>query len=66
MAKKFFEWLFYPDTPIIMNDPSKVVVQVPDLSRGTYRLTFKTLFSTQGRDLNEPRFITFKIRLKVN
>ena len=56
---------FYLDTPIIMNDPSKVVIQVPDLSRGTYRLTFKTLYSSTSATLKAPRYITFKMKLSV-
>jgi hypothetical protein len=54
------------EDPIITNDPSKVVVQLPHLDHGTYKLTIKTVFSNNSTLLKEPRFITFKIKLNVH
>ena len=53
------------DAPAI-NDPSKLVFQLPMLPAGTYLLTIKTLFSTAGTDLKAPRYITSKIKLVVS
>jgi hypothetical protein len=52
------------DAPVI-NDPSKIVLQLPMLPQGFYSLTVKTLFSAASTALKEPRYITSKIRLEV-
>ncbi len=57
--------VYVVDDPIIVNDPGKVVVQLPLLSQGIYILTIKTLYSNSSTLLKAPRFITFKIKLTV-
>jgi hypothetical protein len=52
------------DTPVI-NDPSKIVLQLPALPAGTYTLTLKTLFSNASTLLKAPRYITSKLKLEV-
>ena len=59
------EQVFSPSDPLITNDPSKLVFQLPELAPGDYTLSIKTLFSTNGTDLKAPRYITFKIKLTV-
>ena len=50
---------------LTINDPSKLVFQLPSLPPGTYTLTIKTLFSTQSTNLKAPRYITGKQVLTV-
>jgi hypothetical protein len=52
------------DAPVI-NDPSKIVIQLPSLPAGEYLLTLKTLYSTNAVNLKAPRYITSKIKLVV-
>ena len=52
------------DTPVI-NDPGKIVLQLPALAVGQYTLTIKTLFSTANTNLKAPRYITSKVKLEV-
>jgi hypothetical protein len=53
------------DAPVI-NDPSKIVMQLPALTAGFYRLTVKTLYSSSGSaTLKAPRYIAFKEKLEV-
>ena len=52
------------DVPVI-NDPSKIVLQLPQLDAGFYTLTLKTLFSTTVLSLKAPRYITAKVKLEV-
>jgi hypothetical protein len=52
------------DTPVI-NDPSKLVLQLPQLGVGSYALTIKTLFSSGQVALKAPRYITAKLKLVV-
>ena len=56
---------YFLEDPIITNDPSKVVVQVPPIPSGSYRLVIKTLYSTTSTTLKAPRHIAFKIKLVV-
>ncbi|MDR0795603.1 MAG: DUF4469 domain-containing protein [Tannerella sp.] len=52
------------DAPAV-NDPSRIILQLPDLSTGFYSLTIKTLYSTTSTTLREPRYITSRVRLEV-
>jgi predicted aconitase with swiveling domain len=52
------------DAPVI-NDPSKIVLQLPLLPGGTYALTIKTLYTSASATLKAPRYITSKIKLVV-
>ncbi len=52
------------DMPAI-NDPSKIVLQLPMLDPGFYSLTLKTLFSNANIQLKAPRYITSKVKLEV-
>ena len=52
------------NTPVV-NDPSKVILQLPELAKGTYSLTIKTLFSNNTTLLTAPRYITAKAKLTV-
>jgi hypothetical protein len=52
------------DAPAI-NDPSKILLQLPALPQGTYTLTLKTLFSSGSLLLKAPRYITSKMKLEV-
>ena len=51
--------------PLISNNPSKIVLQLPQRERGTYLLTIKTLYSTTSHNLKEPRYISSRIKLMV-
>ena len=51
--------------PPVINDPSKLVMQLPALNEGSYTLTLKTLFSSNSTTLKAPRYITFKTKLTV-
>ena len=50
---------------LVVNDPSKLILQLPLLPAGVYSLTIKTLFSTTTNMLKEPRFISSKVKLEV-
>jgi hypothetical protein len=52
------------DAPVI-NDPSRIVLQLPDLEAGQWTLTVKTLFSTGNTSLKAPRYITAKVKLRI-
>ena len=52
------------DTPVI-NNPGKIVLQLPMLPAGVYSLTVKTLFSNNTTILKAPRYITAKLKLEV-
>jgi predicted aconitase with swiveling domain len=52
------------DAPVI-NDPSKIVLQLPMLPQGTYLMTLKTLYSSASTTLKAPRYITSKLKLEV-
>jgi hypothetical protein len=52
------------DAPVI-NDPSKIVLQLPLLDAGQYTLTIKTVFSSTGATLKAPRYIVAKAKLEV-
>ena len=53
------------DAPAI-NDPSRIVLQLPMLAPGAYSMTIKTLYSSTSILLKAPRYITSKIKLTVN
>ncbi|MDR1678812.1 MAG: DUF4469 domain-containing protein [Prevotellaceae bacterium] len=53
------------EDPLIINDPSKIVLQLPGLTKGLYLLTVKTLYSNSAVSLKAPRYITSKIKLEV-
>lgn len=53
------------EDPPAINDPGKIVLQLPMLGTGTWSMTVKTLFSSSGALLKAPRYITSKIKLKV-
>jgi len=57
--------VFSPTDPLTINDPSKLVFQLPSLPAGTYTLTIKTLFSSQSTTLKAPRYIAYKQKLTV-
>ena len=59
------EQVFSPSDPLITNDPSKLVLTLPELVAGYYTLSIKTLFSSRGTNLNSPRHVTFKTKLTV-
>ncbi len=50
---------------LIINVPSKIVLQLPMLPPGIYVLTIKTLYSGSSIPLERPNYITSKIRFKV-
>ncbi|MDR2145254.1 MAG: DUF4469 domain-containing protein [Tannerella sp.] len=50
---------------LAVNDPSKIILQLPALISGTYSLTVKTLFSSNAVNLKAPRYITSNIKLEV-
>ena len=52
------------DAPVV-NDPSKLILQLPELMAGTYTLGIKTLFSSPSATLKESRYITSKAKLTV-
>ena len=52
------------DAPVI-NDPSKIVLQLPMMPAGVYSLTVKTLYSAASTTLKAPRYITSKLKLEV-
>ncbi|MDR1679466.1 MAG: DUF4469 domain-containing protein [Prevotellaceae bacterium] len=51
--------------PLVINQPSKIVLQLPELAKGSYSLTIKTLFSNASTTLKAPRYITANISLTV-
>ena len=51
--------------PPVINDPSKIVMQLPELKEGSYTLTIKTAFSSASITLKAPRYIAFKTKLIV-
>jgi hypothetical protein len=51
--------------PLVINDPSKIVLQLPELAKGLYSLTVKTIYSNSAVSLKAPRYITSKIKLEV-
>ncbi|MDR1679166.1 MAG: DUF4469 domain-containing protein [Prevotellaceae bacterium] len=53
------------EDPLVINDPSRIVLQLPGLTKGSYLLTIKTLFSSTGQNLKAPRYINSKINLTV-
>ncbi|MDR2146064.1 MAG: DUF4469 domain-containing protein, partial [Tannerella sp.] len=50
---------------LTVNDPSRIILQLPALTPGTYSLIIKTLFSSGSINLKAPRYITSNIRLEV-
>ena len=52
------------DVPVI-NDPAKIVLQLPSLAPGFYTLTIKTLYSNTSILLKAPRYLISKIKLEV-
>jgi hypothetical protein len=54
-----------PATAIGTNDPSKIMLVVPTLAPGSYRLSIVTQFSGGGRLLNDPRTVTLSCVLVV-
>ena len=50
---------------LVINDPSKLVFQLPTLAAGNYTLTIKTLFANASINLKAAREITFKTKLIV-
>jgi hypothetical protein len=52
------------DAPAI-NDPSRIVLQLPELEPGFYTVTVKTLFSNTSTTLKAPRYIISKQKLEV-
>jgi len=53
-------------TDIVMNNPSELIVVIPNLIAGTYRLEVVTQFSNGSVTLKEPRTATFTKELTVN
>jgi hypothetical protein len=51
--------------PVVTNDPSRIVLQLPRLMSGLHTLTLKTLFSTTIVQLKAPRYMTSKLKLEV-
>ena len=51
---------------LVINDPSKLVFQLPALPAGTYTLTIKTLFSNSSVNLIAARYIVYKQTLTVS
>jgi len=56
--------VYQEDVPVI-NDPSKIVLQLPMLDTGSWTLTIKTLFSTSDTKLKAARYITAKMQLRI-
>ena len=52
------------DAPVV-NDPSRIILQLPELTAGLYSLTIKTLYSSASITLKAPRYITSKVKLEV-
>ena len=53
-------------TDIVTNNPSELIIVIPELTAGTYRLEVTTQFSTGGKQqLKEPRTVTFDRTLTV-
>jgi len=52
------------DAPAV-NDPSRIILQLPELPAGFYSLTVKTLFSSAANNLKAPRYISSKGKLEV-
>jgi hypothetical protein len=52
------------DVPAV-NDPGKIILQLPMLTPGMYSLTVKTLFSNTSTTLKAPRYITSNVKLEV-
>ncbi|MDR1173160.1 MAG: DUF4469 domain-containing protein [Bacteroidales bacterium] len=53
------------EDPPAINDPGKIVLQLPMLGTGTWSLTVKTLFTSAATLLKAPRYITSRINLVV-
>jgi hypothetical protein len=53
------------EDPLVINDPSKIILQLPALTAGSYTLGIKTMFSTASQTLKAPRYIVSKINLTV-
>jgi hypothetical protein len=53
------------ESDIVTNNPSEVIVMIPELAAGTYLLEVTTQFSGGGRLLNEPRTAKFNRTLTV-
>jgi hypothetical protein len=52
-------------TPLIQNDPKKVICRVPALETGTYMLHIVTQFSQAATLLKQPRTIVYELPLVV-
>jgi hypothetical protein len=50
---------------LIVNDPSKIILQLPTLPAGIYSLTIKTLYSNTSINLKAPRYITTGFNIEV-
>ena len=57
--------VIWQEDALVINDPSKIVLQLPILKSGAYSLTIKTLYSTASTTLKEPRYITSKMNIVV-
>jgi hypothetical protein len=53
------------DSDIVINNPSELIVVIPDLTAGEYLLEVTTQFSGGGKPLNDPRTCTFESVLTV-
>ncbi len=51
--------------PLVMNDPSRIVLQLPALAKGSYSLTIKTVYANSAVSLKAPRYITSRVKLEV-
>ena len=54
------------EEPLVVNDPSKIILQLPELDPGQYSLTIKTLYSSSAATLSAPRYITSKTKMVVS
>ena len=52
------------DVPAI-NDPGKIVLQLPLLDAGLYTVTIKTLYTPGATTLKAPRYIVSKVKMEV-
>jgi hypothetical protein len=52
-------------TPLIQNDPKKVICRVPALETGTYKVEIVTYYSNGSTLLKQPRAIVYELPLKV-
>ena len=53
-----------PEIDIIVNNPAELIVQIPTLTAGTYKLVIRSQFAT-GKLLKEPRATVFDKILTV-